>query len=156
MRSTHEPNPRNSSLALVSAPLMRPTFLLIALLALLAAVATPPALGASRLVVTGAGFGHGIGMSQYGAFGFAKQGADHAAILGHYYSGTQLAKLDGASEVRVLLKTASRIVFRNAASVAGSRKLDPKKKYVATRRLSGVSPCAARAGAASAATSRRS
>ncbi len=117
---------------------MRPTVLLTALLALLAAVATPPALGASRLVVSGAGFGHGIGMSQYGAFGFAEKGADHAAILGHYYSGTQLAKLDGASEVRVLLKSASRVVFRNAASVAGSRKLDPKQKYVATRGLSGV------------------
>ena len=33
-----------------------------------------PAQGASRLVVRGAGFGHGVGMSQYGAFGFAEQG----------------------------------------------------------------------------------
>ncbi len=117
---------------------MRPTLLLTALLALLATVAAAPALGASRLVVRGAGFGHGIGMSQYGAFGFAEKGADHAAILAHYYSGTQLAKLDGATEVRVLLKTAERVVFRNAGSVAGTRKLDPTQKYVATRGLSGI------------------
>jgi stage II sporulation protein D len=117
---------------------MRPTVLLAALLALFGAVAAPPALGASRLVVRGAGFGHGIGMSQYGAFGFADKGADHAAILAHYYSGTQLAKLDGATEVRVLLKSAGRVVFRNASSVAGTRKLEPRQKYVATRGLSGV------------------
>ena len=87
---------------------MRPIVLIAALIALLATVAAAPALGASRLVVRGAGFGHGIGMSQYGAFGFAEKGSDHAAILAHYYSGTTLAKLDGTSEVRVLLKTASR------------------------------------------------
>ena len=138
MRSTHEPVPRNSKPAAVSAPLMRPTLILAALVALLATVAAAPALGASRLVVRGAGFGHGIGMSQYGAFGFAEKGADHAAILAHYYSGTTLAKLDGTSEVRVLLKSAGRIVFRNASSVVGARKLDPNQKYVATRGLSGV------------------
>jgi len=117
---------------------MRPTLLIAALLALLATVAAAPALGASRLVVRGAGFGHGIGMSQYGAFGFAEKGSDHAAILTHYYSGTTLAKLDGTSEVRVLLKTAGRVVFRNASSVVGARKLEPRQKYVATRGLSGV------------------
>ena len=117
---------------------MRPIFLIAALLALLATVAVAPALGASRLVVRGAGFGHGIGMSQYGALGFAKKGSDHAAILTHYYTGTTLAKLDGTSEVRVLLKTAGRIVVRNATSVVGARKLDPNQRYVATRGLSGV------------------
>ena len=117
---------------------MRPTVLIAALIALLATVAAAPALGASRVVVRGAGFGHGIGMSQYGAFGFAEKGSDHAAILAHYYSGTTLAKLDGTSEVRVLLKTASRVVFRNAATIVGARKLDPNQRYVATRGLSGV------------------
>jgi stage II sporulation protein D len=138
MRSTHEPSPRNSSLAAVSGSLMRPTVLLAALAALLATVAATPALGASRLVVRGAGFGHGIGMSQYGAFGFAQQGSDHAAILAHYYTGTALARLDGTSEVRVLLKTAGRVVVRNASSVVGVRALDPNQRYVATRGLSGV------------------
>jgi stage II sporulation protein D len=105
---------------------------------LLPAVAAVPAHGASRLVVRGAGFGHGVGMSQYGAFGFANQGKDHAFILGHYYAGTQLAKLGGASEVRVLLRTAGRIAFRGAAGVAGGRRLDPAQTYYASRVLGDV------------------
>lgn len=110
------------------------------LLTLLAACAcaAAPAQGASRLVVKGGGFGHGVGMSQYGAFGFAEKGTDHAQILGHYYTGTQIGRLDGASQVRVLLKTASRIVFTHAARVAGGRRLDPRRRYVATRGLSGA------------------
>jgi peptidoglycan hydrolase-like amidase len=40
--------------------------------------------------VSGTGWGHGIGMSQYGARGSALAGKDHAWILRHYYSGTTL------------------------------------------------------------------
>ena len=36
------------------------------------------------------GFGHGIGMSQYGANVLAAQGSDYTAILAHYYPGTTL------------------------------------------------------------------
>jgi stage II sporulation protein D len=109
--------------------------LLAALLVALAGAA--PAHGASRLVVSGAGFGHGIGMSQYGAMGYARAGADHAAILGHYYSGTQLGRLGGAQAVRVLLKTSTRIVFSGAGAIAGQRTLDPGQTYDALRGLSG-------------------
>lgn len=117
---------------------MKRIVLCAALLALPAAVAAP-AHAASRLVVKGAGFGHGVGMSQYGAYGFALKGADHKAILGHYYTGTQIGALEGGGgQARVLLKTASRIVFTNAASVAGGRSLDPARRYVATRGLSGA------------------
>lgn len=38
------------------------------------------------------GFGHGVGMSQYGADKMARQGADHEEILAHYYPGTVLVK----------------------------------------------------------------
>ncbi|HEY0344750.1 MAG TPA: SpoIID/LytB domain-containing protein [Solirubrobacteraceae bacterium] len=104
----------------------------------LVCVTAAPAQAASRLVVRGAGFGHGVGMSQYGAMGYAEQGADHATILRHYYSGTQIGTLGGASEVRVLLKTAARIRFTGAASVAaGGRQLDPARTYSAVRGLSG-------------------
>jgi len=110
-----------------------------ALLLLLTLFAAAPAQGASRLVVKGAGFGHGVGMSQYGAYGFADRGVDHARILGHYYTGTQIGRLEGGGgHARVLLKTAGRIVFTNAAGVAGARRLDPAKRYVATRGLSGA------------------
>ena len=112
--------------------------LLAALLSTLVAVVATPAHAASSLVVRGAGFGHGIGMSQYGAFGFAERGSSHGAILRHYYSGTQIGRLEGGGQVRVLLKTASRIVFGSATGVAGERKLDPARRYVATRGLSGA------------------
>src|ERR1700710_1845116 len=95
---------------------------------------------ASRLIVRGAGFGHGVGMSQYGAYGFAQHGKDHAFILAHYYSGTQLAKLGAATEVRVLLRNAGRISFRGASAVAGTggRKLAPAQTYTGSRALGGA------------------
>ena len=37
------------------------------------------------------GSGHGAGMSQYGANVMAREGADFAAILAHYYPGTELS-----------------------------------------------------------------
>ena len=43
--------------------------------------------------ITGTGFGHGIGMSQYGARGAALAGKDHAWILQHYYTGTTLGSV---------------------------------------------------------------
>jgi stage II sporulation protein D len=44
--------------------------------------------------VTGQGMGHGVGMSQWGAKGFAAQGWDYRQILGYYYPGTFLAGFD--------------------------------------------------------------
>ena len=41
-------------------------------------------------VFTVTGFGHGVGMSQYGANVMAAEGADYRAILAHYYPGTEL------------------------------------------------------------------
>ena len=42
-------------------------------------------------VFTVTGFGHGVGMSQYGAKVMAEQGTDYADILAHYYPGTVLS-----------------------------------------------------------------
>ena len=42
-------------------------------------------------VFTVAGFGHGVGMSQYGARIMAEEGSDYKTILAHYYPGTVLA-----------------------------------------------------------------
>jgi stage II sporulation protein D len=110
---------------------------LLAALVTLAAAAVP-AHGASRLIIRGAGFGHGVGMSQYGTYGYAKRGWSHAAILAHYYSGTQLGRFGGPSEVRVLLRSAGRISFGGATGVAGGRGLDPAQTYVATSALGGA------------------
>lgn len=40
----------------------------------------------------GTGFGHGVGMSQYGAYGLAEQGYDYDYILKYYYKGTTITK----------------------------------------------------------------
>ena len=46
--------------------------------------------GSVQLLVRGQGFGHGVGMSQWGAHGLAQQGADFRTILRHYYKGADV------------------------------------------------------------------
>ena len=43
-------------------------------------------------VIKGHGWGHGVGMAQDGAYGYAKHGFGYAKILSHYYPGTALGK----------------------------------------------------------------
>jgi SpoIID/LytB domain protein len=57
----------------------------------------------STLVIDGAGYGHGVGMSQEGALGYAQHGYGYAAILAHYYTGTALGSVPANTTVRVLL-----------------------------------------------------
>lgn len=47
-----------------------------------------------KIVFTCLGYGHGVGMSQTGANEMAKDGADFAEILAHFYTGTELALLE--------------------------------------------------------------
>jgi stage II sporulation protein D len=42
------------------------------------------------LLAVGRGYGHGVGMSQWGALGLAQKGQSYEQILGHYYRGTEL------------------------------------------------------------------
>ena len=62
--------------------------------------------GAARagtsLIVTGHGWGHGVGMSQWGAYGYALHGWKYRRILAHYYPGTTMGHV-GDLRVRVLL-----------------------------------------------------
>jgi stage II sporulation protein D len=44
-------------------------------------------------IFTVRGYGHGVGMSQYGAAAMAAQGSDYKAILAHYYPGTALTQM---------------------------------------------------------------
>jgi stage II sporulation protein D len=46
-------------------------------------------------VFTGQGFGHGVGLSQWGAQGMALGGASYQQILAHYYVGTSLTSVGG-------------------------------------------------------------
>ncbi len=41
----------------------------------------------------GRGFGHGLGMSQYGAYAMATQRQNYRQILGHYYKGATLSRI---------------------------------------------------------------
>ena len=45
--------------------------------------------------IYGGGFGHGVGMSQNGAQGMAKEGKDYESILKFFYSGTELREIGG-------------------------------------------------------------
>ena len=48
--------------------------------------------GTDAYVFSGMGWGHGIGMSQYGAKGMAEAGFDYEEILTHYFKGTEVVK----------------------------------------------------------------
>jgi stage II sporulation protein D len=103
-----------------------------ATVAILAAVSSSGAGAATQWSLRGAGWGHGIGMSQYGAFGYAKHGAGYREILRHYYQGTSITNQPGGT-VRVLLVPNAPVVkFRSAASASG-RGLDENSVYKATR-----------------------
>ena len=68
-----------------------------------------------KIVVKGHGYGHGNGMSQYGAEGGARAGQKYDQILAHYYPGTELASRSG--NIRVLITADTTVsVMINAAS----------------------------------------
>ncbi|HST69516.1 MAG TPA: SpoIID/LytB domain-containing protein [Solirubrobacterales bacterium] len=104
------------------------------LVGFLLALAYPVAAqGAVSWVVHGRGFGHGVGMSAYGAYGFAKEGKGYRFILGHYYRGTSLGTLEKTRVVRVLLDISpGDVEFSGATSACGER-LDPRRSYEAHR-----------------------
>lgn len=47
----------------------------------------------TNVVVTTKGYGHGVGMSQYGAEGMAQAGYDYQEILKYYYQGVEIKKI---------------------------------------------------------------
>ena len=62
----------------------------------------PDTVTVTTFAITGHGWGHGVGMSQWGAFGYAKHGVTYDKILAHYYPGTELAPTPVAT-IKVLL-----------------------------------------------------
>ncbi len=109
----------NGPLALARHARRRP-FRGLARLAALAALAAPALLTApvasgggdagtaTGLVIRGRGFGHGVGLSQWGAEERARAGQSYRQILSFYYPGSRLASVAGAS-VRVLLAEERRL-----------------------------------------------
>src|SRR3954464_14925732 len=90
--------------------------LVLVVLALL--IAAPVA--RADVKIDGHGWGHGVGMSQYGAMGYAAQeNRDFRWILGHYYPGTTV-KAVPTGRVRVRLKDAAAQRIQGAASLKGA------------------------------------
>jgi stage II sporulation protein D len=81
----------------------------------------------STLSIRGGGYGHGIGMSQYGAYGYALHGWAYRQILAHYFTGTAIATTNPTQAVRVLLGSGP-AAFAGATH-AGNKKLDPSLTY---------------------------
>jgi SpoIID/LytB domain protein len=107
-------------------------------IAVLLCAAVPATAGAAvRHVFRGAGFGHGIGMSQYGAYGYALQGAKYDGILAHYYRGTKLSTLTPGG-VRVLLQPVDPYIRVRGATSVGGRSVKPENTYVAKRGGAGI------------------
>ena len=48
----------------------------------------------NRLTFTTVGYGHGVGLSQWGARYLAEQGKSWRQILAHYYPGTEITSLE--------------------------------------------------------------
>jgi SpoIID/LytB domain protein len=94
---------------------MRRTIFALTCLALTLAADAPagsrapvPALApvtATTFVASGRGWGHGVGMSQYGALGYANDGWTYDQILAHFYTGAELGPAPVA-RVRVLVAEA--------------------------------------------------
>ena len=115
---------------------MRRALLIIGLLLAWAA----PAGAGTVFVIDGRGWGHGIGMSQYGARGYAEAGWGHARILAHYYPGTEL-RIVPARQVRVLLADGRATVrissgkpYRVVDARGKTRKLKPGARTLAASR----------------------
>ncbi len=94
----------------------------LALLAQLLVVA--PASAETVVRIKGGGWGHGIGMSQYGAYGRAKRGEKAAKILKHYYSGVDVSKRKMPARLRVgLLQYKESISASSTAARDGGGKV---------------------------------
>jgi len=115
------------------------------LVALLAALTFASSAAASPLIVVwGRGWGHGIGMSQWGAFGLASgfkvdHPYTHEEILGHYYTGTTVTTRP-TSSVGILLasgRASVRIGSANAFKVGAKTHAagDPLVTPTATGRI---------------------
>jgi stage II sporulation protein D len=100
---------------------------LVACVVALAAMAWPGVASGAKWVVKGRGWGHGVGMSQYGAYGLARHGRNYRQILDHYYKHTRLGRSGG--RIKVLLGSGSNSVkFRRARKACGER-LRRQRRY---------------------------
>jgi stage II sporulation protein D len=112
----------------------------VASLLAVAAIGAVPASAEAEVgwVVHGGGFGHGVGLSAYGAYGYGLHGYGYRQILHHYFRHIQITTLKRAPMVRVLLSISPGDVgFTHATDACGQR-LEPSRSYLAHRNGSSV------------------
>jgi SpoIID/LytB domain protein len=85
----------------------------------IATVSADGAPGLPDVTFFGRGYGHGVGMSQYGARGRALAGQLAPAILAHYYAKTTLGTKSAATPVRILLLTGLKATAARPLTVVG-------------------------------------
>lgn len=78
-------------------------------LALVGHAPAPPVQAAGSFTFFGGGFGHGVGLSQYGALGMAQDGAGYREILTHYFTGTSVETHALPPSIRVGLVQGQRV-----------------------------------------------
>ncbi len=78
-----------------------------------------------QITLVGHGLGHGRGMGQWGAFGYAKRGWSATQILRHYYGGTTAGKVD-RPEISVALTGKNSVnVHADAGMRVGGQSVAP-------------------------------
>jgi SpoIID/LytB domain protein len=98
----------------------------------------PGAQASVSWVVKGHGFGHGVGMSQYGAYGYAQHGKGYRFILAHYYRGTAISTMREAHPVRVLVGVLGGDIGFSGVTSACGEGLRADREYRAHRAGTGV------------------
>ncbi|MEK9664775.1 MAG: FlgD immunoglobulin-like domain containing protein [Candidatus Nanopelagicales bacterium] len=92
---------------------------------------TPP----EQFTIAGTGYGHGVGLSQWGAYAMAEKGWSADRIVQYYYPGTKVKSLDDQSDVRIGLLYQKPAAHARVESLSGSAaqieiSLGPRKKVV--------------------------
>ncbi len=92
---------------------------------------TPP----EQFTIAGTGYGHGVGLSQWGAFSMAEAGWSADRIVQYYYPGTKVKSLDDQSDVRISLLYQKPVAHARVEGLSGSGaqieiSLGPRKTVV--------------------------
>jgi stage II sporulation protein D len=93
-----------------------PRFAVAVLLAVLLGAFAGPARADQAFTFAGHGYGHGVGMPQYGAEGYALAGGTYQQILALYYPGTVLGTAPANTQIRVLVQSGQASVQVSSAT----------------------------------------
>ncbi|MFC8800913.1 SpoIID/LytB domain-containing protein [Promicromonospora sp. NPDC057138] len=100
------------------------TLVLALVLAIATVVAAPRTASADvpdKFVITGSGYGHGIGMPQYGAYEMSRHGSSATGILAHYYQGSAAARVPTMALIDVQVYGPEPYSFSGYADTAATK-----------------------------------